>query len=160
MNNLTKDYKLAMRHMAASVSILTHRKGDAILGMTVTSATSYSAEPPIFMAAIHKESTLAAMLSLGDPLTMNLMRMEDVEIARRFSGETGVNGTERFDEGDWDMGETHAPILNTALASFTGHLRALIPQASHAILLVEIAKLRMQNGDPLVYHNREYTNIT
>ncbi len=159
MNDLTKDYKMAMRHMAASVSILTHRKGDEVLGMTVTSASSYSAEPPIFMAAIHKESTLAAKLSLGDPLAMNVMSADDIELARRFSGETGINGEERFDAGDWNMSASQAPALKTALAHFTGHLRALIPQASHAILLVEIDAVFARDGDPLVYHNRQYTKL-
>ena len=157
MNELTNKYKLAMRHMASSVSILSHRKDDQILGMTVTSATSYSAEPPIFMAAIHKESTLAERLSLGDHLAMNLMRAEDIEVARCFSGETGINGADRFQAGDWDMKTNHAPILQTALANFSGHLRALIPQASHAILLVEIDEVITREGEPLIYHNKNYT---
>ena len=111
------------------------------------------------MAAIHKESTLAERLSLGDYLAMNLLCIDDLELAQCFSGETGIHGADRFNEGAWDMDLTHAPLLQTALAYFSGHLRALIPQASHAILLVEIDNVDINVGKPLVYHDRSYGKL-
>ncbi len=159
MTQLIQDYKNAMRHMVQSVSILTYQHDDLRIGMTVTSASSYSAEPPIFMAAIHRESTLAGHLALGNPLCMNLLSSDTQALAERFSGATGVHGPERFEIGDWDFHEHKAPRLNTALCSFRGELRALIPQASHAILLVEIDEIVESSGAPLSYYMREYRSV-
>lgn len=158
--NLTEDYKHAMRNLASSVSILTHRKNDEILGMTVSSATSYSAEPPIFMAAVHRESTIAGVLSLGDPLCMNMLNTDDQMLADHFTGRSGLHGAERFGKGNWDLDMDKAPRLVSALVSFSGRLRALIPQASHAILLVEIDEIIEGKGAPLVYHQRGYKSVS
>ncbi len=159
MNELTQEYKNAMRHMVQPVSILTYENEGLRIGVTVSSASSYSAEPPIFMAAIHRESTLAGHLALGNALCMNLLSADDQKLAERFSGATGVHGLERFDEGDWDLSQTKAPRLNSALCSFRGELRALIPQASHAILLVEIDEIVENSGEPLGYYDRAYRLI-
>ncbi len=156
MTPLIQDYKNAMRHMVQSVSILTYQHDGHRMGVTVTSASSYSAEPPIFMAAIHRESTLAGHLSLGNHLCMNLLKSDALELAKRFSGATGVHGVERFEAGAWEFDEEHAPRLQTALCSFRGELRALIPQASHALLLVEIRDIVENSGTPLSYYMREY----
>ncbi len=156
MSELIQNYKSAMRHMVQSVSILTYQNEDLRVGVTVTSAASYSAEPPIFMAAIHRESTLAHHLALGNALCMNLLKREDQPLAERFSGATGIQGAERFEEGDWEFSKHTAPRLGSALCSFQGTLRALIPQASHAILLVEIDEIIENSGEPLSYYMREY----
>lgn len=155
MNDLIAKYKMAMAHHAQAVSIITHRKGQNISGMTVSSASSYSAEPPIFMTAIHKESSLARQVSLGDRLAMNLLSQSDLRLAARFSGATGIKGAERFQKGDWILDE-NAPRLKDALASFSGELFSLIPQASHALLLVLIDEIHTHPGKPLIYYDRHY----
>ncbi len=154
MSALIEQYKNAMRHMVQSVSILTYQGDDLRVGVTVTSASSYAAEPPIFMAAIHKESTLAQHVALGNPLCMNLLSADQQGLAERFSGATDVHGEARFEEGNWDLRADKAPRLNDALCSFRGELRGLIPQASHAILLVEIDEIVENQGKPLVYYIR------
>lgn len=152
------EYKHAMRNLAQSVSILTMKRETLIAGMTVSSAASYSAEPPVFFAAINKTSHMAGHISLGDRVAMNLLNAEDRVLAEVFSGQTGVAPEDRFQHGDWEIIDTmsRAPRLKTALATFEGTLRALIPQASHAILLVDVENITERAGVPLLYHNRHY----
>lgn len=156
MNEKIDQYKAAMANMASSVSILTLLNGDDIAGMTVSSASSFSANPPIIMAAVNANSSFVSKILDHSLLTMNLLSRLDENLARVFSGDFGEKGADRFLVGEWDMALDHAPILKSSLSSFSGRLLKKVAHGSHIILLVEIDQVIARMGAPLVYHNRGY----
>ena len=50
----TDDFRGAMRHLAGGVSVITAGRGKDISGMTVTSVSSLSVEPPALIVSINR----------------------------------------------------------------------------------------------------------
>ena len=51
------DFSGAMRHLAGGVSVITVGRGKDITGMTVTSVSSFSVDPPTLVVSINREAS-------------------------------------------------------------------------------------------------------
>ncbi|MFX8016041.1 flavin reductase family protein, partial [Acinetobacter baumannii] len=51
------DFRGAMRHLTGGVSIITAGRGKDITGMTVTSVTSLSVDPPTLLVSINRDAS-------------------------------------------------------------------------------------------------------
>ncbi|HEV7834506.1 MAG TPA: flavin reductase family protein, partial [Caballeronia sp.] len=51
------DFRSAMRHLAGGVSVITVGRGKDITGMTVTSVSSLSVDPPALIVSINRDSS-------------------------------------------------------------------------------------------------------
>ena len=54
------DFRGAMRHLAGGVSVITVGRGKDITGMTVTSVSSLSVDPPTLIVSINREVVVLA----------------------------------------------------------------------------------------------------
>jgi flavin reductase (DIM6/NTAB) family NADH-FMN oxidoreductase RutF len=128
-------FRLAMRQLASGVSIVTHGVGEARTGLTATSVSSLSAEPPSLIVCVNRSASLYANLRSGDVFGVNLLGAEHVEIADRFAGRSGLKGSERFREGRWITTPNGVSLLADAIASFECEAEDVIERHSHAIVI-------------------------
>ena len=56
----TRAFKNAMRHLAAAVSVVTTGRGDQRTGFTATSVTSLSMEPPALLVCLNRQSSASS----------------------------------------------------------------------------------------------------
>src|SRR5215468_9512318 len=86
------DFRRAMRHLAGGVSVITVGQGRDITGMTVTSVTSLSVDPPALIVSINRSASSWPLLKRTGFFGVSILKADQIDIAERFAGKGGVNG--------------------------------------------------------------------
>ena len=147
----------AMRQLAGGVSIVTAGAGAARAGFTVTSVTSLTLEPPCLLVCVNRSVSALPTLQREGRFCINILADRHRALAIRFSGVTGVRGTERFDDGDWDLGPHGTPVLADALAAVECDIDDVVERHSHLIFIGAARSVQTTDaGVPLVYVHGDY----
>jgi len=153
-------FRLAMRQLASGVSLVTHGHGASRNGLTATSVSSLSADPPTLIVCVNRSASLCAQLAHGDLFGVSVLAANHGEFAETFAGRTGRKGEERFREGEWTTTPGGVSVLADAIASFECATEDLIERHSHVILIgrVRLATPRPAGG-ALLYWRGGYDQI-
>ena len=154
------DFKSAMRSLAGGVSVITVGRGRDITGMTVTSVSSLSTEPPSLIVSVNRASSSWPLLKRYGAFGVNILGAAQIDIAERFSGKDGLKGAARFDGLEWTVGVTGAPLLVDAPAAIDCNVEDIIERHSHAIVIGRVrAVLTLQGQDALTYFDGRYAAV-
>ena len=154
------EFREAMRQLAGGVSVVTSGSGPQRTGLTATSVTSLSTEPPSILVCINKNSSALLAIRQTNRFAVNILARGQQEIADRFAGRLGVFGAARFESADWDQLSTGAPVLEGALANLDCELEQMSDWNSHAIVIGRVVAMRTSGGEsPLVYWQGNYGGL-
>ena len=155
-----EDFRFAMRQLASGVCLLTHGLGDARTGMTVTSVSSLSADPPTLLVCFNKSASIYSGLRVGERFGVNVLSSEQKELADVFAGRTGLKGAQRFEQGRWLTTPRGVPLLLDAMATFECELDDLIERHTHAIAIGRVLHAsQAPRGGALVYWRGGYDQL-
>jgi len=129
------DFRGAMRHLAAGVSIITAGRGQDITGMTVTSVTSLSVEPATLIVSINRQASSLPLLRRERFFGVNILSSDQLEIAERFTGKSGLKGADRFTGARWTTRISGVPLLVGALSAIDCEVEDIFERHSHVILV-------------------------
>jgi flavin reductase (DIM6/NTAB) family NADH-FMN oxidoreductase RutF len=156
----TAEYLAGMRRLAAGVTIVTTRHGDALAGLTATAVCSLSAEPPRLLVCINRDADAHELIARSGVFAVNLLTPAHRELADRFGGRADIFGMARFSLGRWERGATGAPLLADAAASFDCRLVETVTANSHSIFIGEVEHIAAREGaSALLYHDRGYAGL-
>ena len=88
----SNDFRAAMRHLAGGVSVITAGRGKDISGMTVTSVSSLSVDPPSLIVGINRAASSWPLLKRNGFFGVNILNADQLDIAERFTGKDGSKG--------------------------------------------------------------------
>lgn len=146
----------SMRAWSSGVTIVTAGEGGDRHGMTVSSFTSVSLEPPLIIISLHTDSRTRQLVETSGTFAVNILAAEQQALSDRFAGRDGFE-TDRFEGLETDRMVTGAPTLPGSLASLDCRVRQSIPAGMNTLFLAEVVAARGEGeGEPLVYHNRQY----
>ena len=150
-------FRQAMRRLAGGVGLITVGSGDDRAGLTATSVTSLSAEPPRLLVCINRNSSAWPLLAEYRSFGVNLLDAGQQDLADRFAGRGGEKGPARFSGARWKSLVTGTPLLEDALASFDCTVEEIIERHSHAIVIGRIEAVDLGHwSDPLLYWSGVY----
>ena len=155
----SEDFRNALRHFPAGVTIITIRAGEQIHGLTVSAFASVSLEPPLVAVVIDHRHRSYALLERDDAaFAVNILGQDQVDVSDRFAW---VRDEDRFLEGDWGTAVTGAPILANALAWLDCTIYAGYPAGTHTIYVGEVVASGVPQPEepPLVYWNRSHRQL-
>lgn len=153
-------FRAGMRKLAGAVSILTVGEGESRTGLTATSVTSVSVEPPTLLICVNRTASARAVLLAERRFAINVLSPSHQALADQFAGRNGEKGPARYAGADWTTLETGAPVLADALASFDCELDEAIERHSHIIVLGRVRAARItENADPLLYWSGAYRTL-
>ena len=90
------DFRSAMRQLTGGVSVITAGRGRDISGMTVTSVSSLSVDPPALIVSINREASSWPLVKRYGFFGVNILTSDQIDIAERFTGKGGLKGADRF----------------------------------------------------------------
>jgi flavin reductase (DIM6/NTAB) family NADH-FMN oxidoreductase RutF len=94
-------FREAMRQVACGVSVITLGAGEDRAGLTATSVSPLSAEPPALLVCVDRGSlSYPALTRLGD-FAVNVLAADQRDVAELFAGGSALCGPERFRAGRW-----------------------------------------------------------
>ena len=125
-------------------------------GITVSSFTSVSLEPPLVLISIAKTSTVHDLFKGADAYAINFLANDQKPVSDRFAGRTGAK--DRFDGIKFTKGVTGSPIIGGVRAIIECKAWRAYEGGDHSILVGEVVSARVLNHKrPLVYYSQQYT---
>jgi flavin reductase (DIM6/NTAB) family NADH-FMN oxidoreductase RutF len=154
------DFRGAMRHLAGGVSVITVGRGKDIAGMTVTSVSSLSVDPPSLVISINRASSSWPLLKRHGFFGVNILTADQLDVAERFTGKDGLKGAERFAGAEWTTGASGVPLLVGALAAIDCEAEDIIERHSHAVVIGRVLDLRLSSRTAaLAYWQGQYVAV-
>lgn len=152
---MTNDFRSAMRGLCQSVGIVTACDGGRWIGMTASSITSVSMEPPSLLVCVNRGASIHAAIVSSRRFSVNFLACGQEELSRLFS--SPISSDERFGHGRWAAPEGRPPELEGALSVLTCELEHASSVATHTIFVGAVRSVVTQPGrSPLVYVNGRY----
>ena len=152
-----ESFRFAMRQLTGAVCLITHSAGADRVGLTATTVTSLSTNPPSLLACVNRNSSSYPGLAPGVAFGVNVLGAHQQELADRFAGRGGANGAERFAEGHWIVAPSGAPLLSDSLAAFDCEVEDIIERHTHAIVIGRVRRVASRKqGGALVYWRGAY----
>jgi flavin reductase (DIM6/NTAB) family NADH-FMN oxidoreductase RutF len=147
------DFKRGMRHLAASVSLITTYHEGLRGGLTATAVCSVSADPPQLLVCVNRTASAHDAIGASGVFCVNILAPQHEELARRFAGMDGVEGDDRFrDLGDWRRLATGAPVLAGCPVSFDCRVVQTMSAGTHTVYLGHIVDAAIdEQAYPLYY---------
>jgi len=153
------DYKNALRHFPAGVTIVTIKAGEEVHGLTVSAFASVSPDPPLVTVLIDQAHHGHQLLEReGATFAVSVLAHDQSELSNRFAF---VKDEDRFAVGEWTTAATGAPVLADALAWMDCTIHARHRAGTHTIYVGEVqaSSVPREDAAPLVYWNRDYREI-
>jgi flavin reductase (DIM6/NTAB) family NADH-FMN oxidoreductase RutF len=147
--------KQAMRVYPQGVTVVTTDL-DGPKGLTVSSFTSVSLNPPLVLISIAKGSALHNTLRDAKAYAVNFLAEDQKSVSDRFAGRTQAK--DRFDGIKFAKGTTGSPIISGARVALECRAWKVYDGGDHSILVGEVVSAKALNSKrPLVYYSQQYT---
>jgi flavin reductase (DIM6/NTAB) family NADH-FMN oxidoreductase RutF len=149
-----------MRHLPSGVCVVTFGEGDMRTGMTATSVSSLSVEPPTLLVTVNRALTSYPELARSRAFGVNVLASEHQDVANRFAGGSGEQGVERYAEQRWFTLNSGVWLLSDAVAAFDCEIEEIIERHTHAIVIGRITGLVASGGpSALIYWRGAYDQL-
>ncbi len=148
--------RVTMRQWATGVTIVTTVADNVRAGMTVSSFTSVSLEPPTVLVCLNKQSFPHDLVLRSGIFAISMLGIGQETLSNRFAG-LDQSVTDRFEGLNLITAETGAPLLPGAVAWLDCIVKSTHDTSTHTIFLGEVVFAGCDpERAPLVYYNRGY----
>ncbi len=151
-------FKDALKLWASGVTVVTsNSEKHGLKGMTATSFSSVSLEPPQILVCINKSADTGDAVLEGKSFAVNILNSEQQEVSNQFAG--GANQEDRFANITWHKGETGSPVFDNALASIECTVVEQVIAGTHWVIIGEVQNATCNSGKPLLYFDSSYCEL-
>ena len=149
----------AMRQWATGVTVVSSNYDGMRHGMTVSSFTSISLDPPLVLVSLAKDARTHDLVQRSNIFGITLLNQVQEEISDRFAGRT-TEKQDRFAGLETFTLRTGAPFLSGGLSFLDCSVTATKDVGDNTLFIGEVVALQVaQEGDPLIYYNRSYRRL-
>ena len=153
-SDLSGDFRMAMRRLAATVSIVTTSDEGVCHGMTATAVSSLTTTPPALLVCVNRAASIHDHIVKVRRFCINLLGPHHQDLCPVFSGT--MKGSERFRHGEWRVSKGGLPYLANAQASIFCDLDGHTSYGTHSIFVGRVRDVELEEMvDPLLYQNGE-----
>lgn len=151
----------AMRAWTTGVAIVTSVHAGQQYGMTVNSFTSISLEPPLISVALRQLTHTHDLVVKSGRFAITILAAGQKELSDRFAGKL-PNIMDRFEGVPTEVpAPGEAPVFKQGLAYFQCRVVHSFPVGENTLFVAEVVAAQGEGeGDPLVYHNRQYWRLS
>lgn len=154
------DFRHAMRQLTGGVSVITTGRGIDISGMTVSSVSSLSIDPPALIVSVNRSASSWPVFTRVGFFGVNILAADQVDIAERFTGRDGKKGAERFTDVGWTTRASGVPLLTGVLAAIDCEVEQIVERHSHAIVIGRVLDVVVsKRTSALAYWQGQYVAI-
>jgi len=155
-----KTFREAMRQLASGVCVVTLCAGERRTGLTATSVSSLSAEPPTLLVCVNRASSSYAALAFSGVFAVNVLAADQREIAERFAAGSCLKAAERYQGGSWRALPSGVSCLADSIAVFDCEVDERIERHSHAIVIGRVRRVLLGAASgALIYWRGAYDQL-
>ncbi|MFI6909198.1 flavin reductase family protein [Nonomuraea sp. NPDC050394] len=146
-------FRTALAQHAAGVVIVTARPEGVPVGLTATSFSSVSLEPPLVSFYVDRSSTTWPWLRLADHFAVNVLAGNQHDLATRFAR----RGIDRFaGPTRWHPGPFETPLLDDVAAHLICVPHTTVDIGDHTLVVGLVVECAAGVHRPLLYHRGRY----
>ena len=156
----SSEFRLALGQFATGVTVITvERAPGRVHGMTASSFTSVSLDPPLILVCVDQKAQLLALLKDRRHFGISILKDDQGAISEYFAQ------TEENAELEQRLGiryrwtETRIPLLEDALVHIACNLVVSHVAGDHTIFIGEVESAEIYDGEPLLYLRGDYRRI-
>ena len=131
-------FRLAMRSCGQTVTVIALGDSESgeRFGLTASSVTSLSMEPPSLVACINRDAQINPHIKPGAMISVNILGDDQSEISTAFA--TEPEAADRFRHGDWEADADGVPFLADALAHLTATIVSTTDHGTHTVVIADV----------------------
>jgi flavin reductase len=148
-----------MRRWTSGVTVVsTHYQGKDH-GMTVSSFTSVSLDPPLVTISLMKDSRTLEMIKRSDSFAITILSSDQVKISKVFAGEV-ADSENRFEGIDTMKLVTGSPMVKGGLAFFDCKVSEVYDFTSNSLIIGGVIAAEIgEESRPLLYFDQRYHQL-
>ena len=156
----TEKLRRVMRAWTSGVTVVTAAHAGERHGMTVSSFTSVSLDPPLIIISVHTGSRTYKLIEAAGCFAVTILSAAQQDISDRFAGRL-PEPPDRMAGLELETLVTGAPALKAGLARMDCRVVQTVPVGMNTLYMAEVLAVSGEaEGQPLVYHNRNYWNLS
>lgn len=148
-------FRAALRKFASGITVVTVSHDGHLHGMTASSFSSVSLDPPLVLVCLAQSSRTRELVEQAGYFAVNILASEHVDTARAFAR----TGTKPFDTVGYAPGEHGAPLLDAALASLECRTVQVHEAGDHDVVVAAVEACTTRDGAPLLYFDGAYRSL-
>ena len=150
------DYTDAMASAVTGVSVVTTDGVAGRFGITVSSVSSVSADPPLVLVCINRRSPACSAVHANRVFCINLLSTQQQELGNTFAGRPSRGQPFDFASAAWSEGLSGAPHFEGAVATFDCVVEQAHEAGSHNLFIGRVVAVSGSAADPLLYTRSAY----
>ncbi|MEP4380400.1 MAG: flavin reductase family protein [Alphaproteobacteria bacterium] len=152
----SREFRNALGNFATGVTIITAKgeNGD-LVGVTASSFNSVSLDPPLILWSLDRNSASLQILEAASHFCVHILSKDQGEECMAFA-KTGVD---KFADLECGEGLGGAPLINGCLARFECRNVVHHDGGDHVIIVGEVERFDVQDGEPLVFFRGKLSNL-
>jgi flavin reductase (DIM6/NTAB) family NADH-FMN oxidoreductase RutF len=153
------DLRAAMRAWTTGVAIVTVAHQGRQHGMTVSSFTSISLEPPLIVISLSHGSQTHDLIRLAGAFGVTILAASQQGLSERFA-DKHTRDTDRLAGLQTETFVSGAPFIKGGLAFLDCKVTQTIDAGMNTLFIAQVTVVRGADHDaPLVYHDRAYRRL-
>jgi flavin reductase (DIM6/NTAB) family NADH-FMN oxidoreductase RutF len=148
-------FRDALGRYATGVTEVTTMGPEGPVGFTANSFSSLSLDPPLVLWSPAKSSQRYPFFAAAEHFAIHVLGQGQADWPRRFSRQG-----EGFAGLDWRTNAEGVPVLPGALARFDCRRHAVHDGGDHLIIVGQVLRLTLEEGEPLVFVKGRYGSFT
>lgn len=151
--------RAAMRAWTSGVTIVTAVYGGEQHGMTVSSFTSISLEPPLIVISLQTISRTHELVSRAQAFGVTILAADQQGLSQRFAS-SPLNMGDRLEGLQTETLVSGAPFIKGGLAYLDCRVTQTIRAGMNTLFIAEVVAVRADDHEsPLIYHDRNYRGL-
>ncbi|MGW0533976.1 flavin reductase family protein [Streptomyces sp. NPDC003032] len=149
-----QEYREAMSMLAVPVCVVTTRHDGENAGLTASTVTGISLDPPLVSVSVARTASCHGALTRAPEFVINVLGDDQRHIAARFS----TRDIDRFaGEGISTLPGTQLPVVTEASALYRCTRQDVVPVGDHDLLIGELTDVRLDTeARPLTWYRRAF----
>lgn len=140
-------FRHVVGHLASGVTIITTQTEQGLYGMTASSVTSLSLDPPMMLACLNKAVPTSGAVSQAGGYVINVLGQGSEHLAAQFAAPS----PDKFAGVAVHLGALGLPMLSDALAHIECRVVEEVVGGTHTIFLGAVEQAGAHDGRPLTY---------
>ncbi len=153
----SRSFRKGLGCFPTGVTVATTMAGpDAPAGVTVSSFTSVSLEPPLVLFCLDNRNPLLPAFKTAGHFAINILRESQRETSILFASRL----EEKWKDVSYKVGQQGSPILDGCLAFMECKTHQIVESGDHHIFIGQVEQIDYQQaGSPLVYFRGAYAEL-
>lgn len=154
----SRTFREIMSRWASGITVVTCRRDGGIHGMTASSFTSVSLDPPLLLVCIDRRTRTHEYVQAQGAFGVHILGSDMQDVSDRCAGFLGEEG-HWLQDVEFHAEATGAPILDRAWAWMDCTVWQAYDGGDHTIFVGEIQAGGVTEGEPLLWFDRGYRHL-